>query len=261
MNLKSPDPRTTLSGSMLPRRRPGCARSARWAVIFLAVFGGTALRAGPLTLRENSADESISVFRPGGATALLTQNAPAEARPYLHPIAAPDGRGVLTEFRPAHHPHQTGLDWGLTRLNGRDYFQNGGAGYWRRVALRALVSGGEEVKWSTEYELLGADGTPVLRETQIWSMRDTGDRYLLGLEWLGQGLTDVTVSKYHYDGLFLRMPWRADIGATAVNSNRQRDAQANGRRAIWIDVGMKIAGRDDEARIAIFDHPENDGFP
>lgn len=261
MSLLSPDPRPTIPGRILPYRRPGFARGAPVAVIVLAVLGAPGLGAGPLTLRENPADESLSVFRAGSAPALLTQQAPAEARPYIHPITAPDGRGVLTEFRPTHHPHQTGLYWGLTRLNGRDYFQNGGAGYWRRVALRALVSQGEEVRWSTEYELLGADGSPVLLETQIWSMRDTGDRYLLSLEWLGQGLTEVTVSKYHYGGLFLRMPWRSDIGATAVNSNRQRNEQANGRRATWVDVGMKLDGRDDEARIAIFDHPENDGFP
>jgi len=261
VSLLSPDPRPTIPGRILPYRRPGFARGAPVAVFVFAVLGAPGLGAGPLTLRENPADESLSVFRAGSAPALLTQQAPAEARPYIHPITAPDGRGVLTEFRPTHHPHQTGLYWGLTRLNGRDYFQNGGAGYWRRVALRALVSQGEEVRWSTEYELLGADGSPVLLETQIWSMRDTGDRYLLSLEWLGQGLTEVTVSKYHYGGLFLRMPWRSDIGATAVNSNRQRNEQANGRRATWVDVGMKLDGRDDEARIAIFDHPENDGFP
>ena len=39
-------------------------------------------------------------------------------RPYLHPIISPDGKGVLTEYSPGHHKHQTGLYWGFTRING-----------------------------------------------------------------------------------------------------------------------------------------------
>ena len=29
---------------------------------------------------------------------------------------------------------------------------------------------------------------------------------------------------------------------------------------MWIDVGMKVEGRDDLAHIAIFDHPDNAGI-
>ena len=30
---------------------------------------------------------------------------------------------------------------------------------------------------------------------------------------------------------------------------------------MWLDLGMEIDGREDEAHITIFDHPQNDGFP
>ncbi len=30
---------------------------------------------------------------------------------------------------------------------------------------------------------------------------------------------------------------------------------------MWLDLGMQIDGREDEAHITIFDHPKNDGFP
>ena len=30
---------------------------------------------------------------------------------------------------------------------------------------------------------------------------------------------------------------------------------------MWIDVGMQVEGRDDLAHVAIFDHPDNAGYP
>jgi putative membrane-bound dehydrogenase-like protein len=220
-----------------------------------------AARGATLILREESAAQTITVTRTGETTPILTQNAGAEARPFLHPIAAPDGRGVLTELSPGHHRHQTGLYWGLTRLNGRDYFHNPGAGYWRRAGSRIVAGQGHEVTWVTEYHLLGADGQPVMRETQRWSMRDLGARFLLELEWTGQALVDLTISEYAYGGLFVRMPWRAGMPGGVVNSNRQRNERANGQRAVWVDVGLQVEGRSDQAHIAILDHPLNPGYP
>ena len=95
-----------------------------------------------LTIRQDERAGTISVFRAGQAAPILTQNAKPDARPYLHPIAAPDGKGVLTEFSPAHHKHQTGLYWGFTRVNGRDYFHNPDGKYWRRVS--ATVTQGRQ---------------------------------------------------------------------------------------------------------------------
>lgn len=217
--------------------------------------------ARPLAIREDAATSTLNVFRAGEAKPILTQNAGAEMRPYLHPLVAPDGRGLLTEFSPGHHKHQTGIFWGFTRLNGRDYYHNPGADHWRRVSSRALVTEGDEVKWMTEYHLLDAAGRPLLLETQRWSMRDGGDRYFLDLEWTGQALADVTIAEYAYGGLFVRMPWRKGIEGAAVNGSRQRNERANGQRAVWVDTGMKVEGRDDLAHIAIFDHPLNNGYP
>jgi putative membrane-bound dehydrogenase-like protein len=217
--------------------------------------------AAPLSVREDPSAGTLSIFRPQATRPILVQNAAANARPYLHPLVSPDGTSILTETNPAHHPHQTGIFWGLTRVNGRDYFHNAGAGYWRRVASRVLIASGEEVRWATDYELLGADGQAVLRETQTWSMRDHGDRYVIDFEWKGEALVDVTVDQFAYGGLFVRMPWRNGMDGAAVNSNRQRNARADAQRAVWLDVGLKLEGRSDLAHIAIFDHPLNPGYP
>ncbi|MGV3559361.1 PVC-type heme-binding CxxCH protein [Larkinella arboricola] len=214
-----------------------------------------------LQIRQDVKTGALSVFRVGGKTPILVQNAKPDFRPYIHPIAAPDGKGVLTEYSPGHHKHQTGLYWGFTRVNGRDYFHHPQGDYWRRVSAKVIRATGTEVKWQTVYDLLDEKGATVLTETQNWSMREKNGKFLLDLEWKGKANTDVTIGKYDYGGLFLRMPWREGIKGEVINAARQRNEKAEGQRAMWVDVGMQVEGRNDLAHIAIFDHPENKGYP
>lgn len=212
------------------------------------------LLARPLALREDSGAGTLSVLRAGESKPVVVQNAGPQQRPYVHPLVAPDGKGVLTQAG-------AGIYWAFDKLNGRDYAQNAGAGYWQRVSTSVLVAQGEEVKWSTTYNLLGADGKPVLLETQTWTMHDAGDRYLLEVEWKGEAQTEVTVGESESGGLFVRTPWKQGLEGSVVNSNRQRNERGDGQRAVWSDVGLKAEGRSDLAHIAIFDHPLNNGYP
>ncbi|MDA1121860.1 MAG: PmoA family protein [Bacteroidetes bacterium] len=235
----------------------------------------------------NLAEGTISVFRGNQKEPIVVQNARPEHRPYLHPIAAPDGKGLVTEYSPGHHKHQTGLYWGFTRVNGepvnqdslirffynpnktaeqerikgRDYFHNPGEGFWKRVSFNVIDSLGEKVSWQTVYHMLAENGEPLLEETQIWSARENDGEYLLELEWQGKALEDVTIGEMSYGGLFLRMPWKKGIKGEVVNMARQKNERAEGQRAQWTDVGMAVEGREDLAHVAIFDHPENAGFP
>jgi putative membrane-bound dehydrogenase-like protein len=214
-----------------------------------------------LYIRQNQAAGTIEVFRKGETKPILTQVAKEDFRPYLHPIVAPDGKGLLTEYSPGHHKHQTGIYWGFTRVNGRDYFHHPGDNYWRRQSATVVVAEGEQVKWQTVYDLLDSTGTAVLTETQNWTMRVRDGKYLLDLEWNGEAQTDVTIGKYDYGGLFVRMPWKQGINGEVLNAARQRNEKAEGQRAMWADVGMQVAGRDDLAHIAVFEHPSNKGYP
>jgi putative membrane-bound dehydrogenase-like protein len=214
-----------------------------------------------LHLQQNESAETISVFRGSEKTPILVQNAKANFRPYLHPIVAPDGKGVLTEYSPGHHKHQTGIYWGYTRVNGRDYFHHPEGDYWKRVSVKIIEAKGEKVKWQTVYDLLDENGKAVLTETQNWTMRQKDGKYLLDLEWNGEAQTDVTIGKYDYGGLFVRMPWKEGIKGEVVNAARQRNEKAEGQPAMWVDISMEVAGRSDMAHIAILDHPENKGYP
>ncbi|WP_373511346.1 DUF6807 family protein, partial [Persicitalea sp.] len=183
-----------------------------------------------LVVRQDEAAGTIEVFRQGEKKPIVTQVAKADFRPYLHPIVAPDGKGFLTEYSPGHHKHQTGLYWGFTRVNGRDYFHHPTDGYWKRKSATVLGAKGEEVKWQTVYDLLDENGKTTLTETQTWTMREEDGKYFLDLTWSGEAKTDVTIGKYDYGGLFLRMPWKEGIKGEVVNAARQRNEKAEGQR-------------------------------
>ncbi|MEO6287798.1 MAG: PVC-type heme-binding CxxCH protein [Dyadobacter sp.] len=248
-------------------------RSAPLFAIFLLLYFGYDFRPSgkkaslpvaeevPLRIVQNEKEETISIFRGSENKPILTQNAKANFRPYLHPIVAPDGKGVLTEYSPGHHKHQTGIYWGYTRVNGRDYFHHPEGDYWRRVSAKVIEAKGTEVKWQTVYDLLDSTGAAVLTETQNWSMRQKDGKYLLDLEWNGEAKAEVTIGKYDYGGLFVRMPWKEGIKGEVVNAARQKNEKAEGQAAMWVDIGMQVEGRDDLAHIAILDHPENKGYP
>ena len=204
---------------------------------------------------------TISIFRADGSGPLLVQNAQEGIRPYIHPIKAPDGKGELTEFSPGHHKHQTGLYWGLKEANGRDYFMNWKDDYWRKVSADVITEKGAEVKWQTVYELLDEKKTPVMTETQTWSMHEYNGKFFLDLLWEGAARQDVIMKKFYVGGLFLRMPWRKGVDAEVINAAGQKNSEAEGQRAIWTDIGVQIDGRADKAHIAILDHPDNNGFP
>ncbi len=269
------------------------------SLIILAVFVISALVMScqkSTSTRESSAgfqiiqDDSagtLSIFRIGGDEPILVQNAANGMRPYLHPIMTPDGKGSLTEYSPGHHKHQTGLYWGFTRVNGtgapvdtvnkwfynrnkppqikeqlgRDFFHFNGASHWKRVSATTIISEGEEVKWQTVYHMLDGEGAPIMEETQNWSLTEQDHKFLISIEWNGKAFTDITINEHSYGGMFLLMPWREDIVGEVVNAARQRNQMAEGQQAMWVDVGMELKGRDDWGHIAIFDHPQNAGFP
>jgi hypothetical protein len=212
-------------------------------------------------LLHQKEDGSIEVQREGDDTPILTQVAKEDFRPYIHPILSPDGKGILTEYSPGHHKHQTGLYWGFTNVNGRDYFHHNEGDYWQKVAANLIESEGEQVSWQTVYRLLDAAGAPILEETMTWMMREEDGKYFLDLEWKGEALEDIQIGQYDYGSLFLRMPWKEGIAGEVTNAARQKNTNAEGQPAMWVNVAMQVDGRSDMANVAIFDHPENRGYP
>ena len=201
-----------------------------------------------LTVHQDAQAGTISVFRAGGSTPILTETVKPDSRPFLHPVVGPGGKGVVTD----------GISWGFTHLNDRDFFHNTGADYWRRVSVSLLKADAPgDARWETVYDLLDASGTPLMTETARWTLHDDGTRYLLDLTWRGEAKTDLTIRKDDYTGLFVQMPW-SDAAGEVVNAARQRNARADGQRAMWIDMSMP---GDNPAHVAVFEHPNNFDYP
>lgn len=248
---------------ILPFERVSKSMHQRTLYFLLQVFLVASCHAASLRLIQDQEAQTISVQRLNSQKPLLVQNARSDHRPYLHPIVAPDGNGVLTQYSPGHHKHQTGVYWGLTRVNGRDFFHNPSNGYWQLQKAEILAGEGEVVQWETIYHLLDEEGESMMEESQVWSMRDTGNEYLVDLVWTGTAHTEVTISEYKYGGLFVRMPWLQGKEGEVENSARQKNQRAEQKRSSWVNIGMQIDGRapEDWGHIAIFDHPSNDAYP
>ena len=228
-------------------------------------FASRPVSAGPrstaLRAEQDEASQTIKIYRADGKEPIVTASVRRDARPYLHPIVAPDGHGVITEYRPPHHLHQTGIYWGFKYINNRDFFMKWEGDHYRRVSAKVVRAKGPQVEWQTVYDLLDESGKPVLTETQNWSMRHPQDKYILDLDWHGEAHTDIVFGQIYVGGLFIRIPWHPGDHAEAVNSNWQRDKDTEQQRAIWTDVGIQVEGQNDLAHITVFDYPDNPGFP
>ena len=230
--------------------------------IFVGLLPSLAM-AAPLRWEANEKSRSWTLHRGEGDSPLLVVVLPKDGRPYFHPLLAPDGNGILTEYSPAHHKHQTGLYVGFLQVNGRDFFHNRGKDHFRSDDSPGFITEDDQPIATALFKStwLDADGSPLLIETQDWTIRDKKTHYLLDLTWTGRAEKDITFGKYDYGGLFLRMPWRPKTGGTAVNSAGEENAKAEGRPAAWVDVGMPIVGRKDAGHIAILAHKDNPGGP
>jgi hypothetical protein len=220
-----------------------------------------------MSLQAECGPERVAIRRPGAPTPLLVQNAPAHRRPFIHPLAAPDGAGELTEDMPAHHPWQRGLYVGLNDVGGVGFWKEGtGAvgetdGTFHPAPLAAPRLEGKLASWEVYTQWQAPGGAPVLEETQAWCLRDEGGFCELELAWTLRALRPARFGQYPYGGLFLRMPYREEQGGTALSSEGLGFPLAEGRPARWVALSMPLPGRRGQAGVAMLDHPGNPGHP
>lgn len=212
-------------------------------------------------LEITAGNKEVKVSRAGGAP-VLTHRLPAAARPTFHPIVAPDGKGVMTEDKPPHHVWQQGLYTGFNLVNGIGFWRNeakDGSFAPRLEGKPAIVDG--VAKWQISNPWRHPDGSPMVHETQAWSLRADEASYTLELDWGLRAEIDIEIGQFMAGGLFLRMPYTPEKGARALNSAGQTNADAEKQRANWLAVAMPLEGRGDWAGMAIMDHPSNPAHP
>lgn len=100
-----------------------------------------------------------------------------------------------------------------------------------------------------------------MEETQTWRLCDAGAHCELELDWTLRGLRAITFRQYPYGGLFVHMPYRAEVGGTVRTSQGMGFPQAEGQPARWVALCMPLPGRRGKAGVAMLDHPGNPGHP
>lgn len=226
----------------------------------------------PTALRADYSAERIAFYRAGLPLPLVTQNAAANKRPFIHPILAPDGVGELTENEPGHHLWQHGLYVGLNDLNGVGFWTEGLSagstardGTFHPQPLAPPVVHENQARWRVVTQWRSPDGVPMLIETQNWTLQDKNEILVLNMDWELKAKIDLRFGKYGYGGLFLRMPWRKETQGQVLTSEGHRTQEAaEGQRARWVALSMPLPGRADTkgpAGMAMLDHPQNPDYP
>jgi Methane oxygenase PmoA len=208
---------------------------------------------------------------PGGLTVLgdgefvLEQHVGSSQRPFIHPIRVPLGAGVLTEDAPAHHPWQHGLYIGLNDVNGVGFWTEGlhpqrgrdDGTFSSWLEGQAAVTSGVAY-WRVLTDYLDHQRRAMLRDHQAWELTVRGGCLALDLTWTLLANRDLVFGAYEYGGLFLRTPYRTEVGGKALDSEGQSES---GHRARWaaVELALPDTGRTIEA--AILDHPGNPGSP
>ena len=113
------------------------------AVILVLLIAGHLYPASGQPFSIRSAANELHIFKEGIEHPLIVQNADVGMRPFLHPVYSANGVGLMTQLSPDHHPHQTGIYWGLKKTNGRDFFKKFGKDHFRKVSSSIEMPSGE----------------------------------------------------------------------------------------------------------------------
>jgi hypothetical protein len=216
----------------------------------------------PLTLVASAS--GLDIVRADGAP-VLSQYAADGERPYIHPIHAPGGAGVLTENAPSHHPWQHGLYVGLNDVNGVGFWSEGlhpkrptGDGTFSSRIVGAPEATDAGASWEVATDYLDESGEIMLDDTQRWALTASDDLLELDMDWTLHARRDLVFGEYEYGGLFLRMPYRDETGGSAIDSEGQ---SGTGERARWVAVTMPLPDTGRTAVAALLDHPGNPDSP
>jgi len=170
---------------------------------------------------------------------------------------------VLTALKSVERELFHGIFTGHPDIGGIDFWK--GKGWIRSRGLESVVQTAHSVElvsvsnWMTRRR----GGVRVLVERQkvtIWQP-ELEDRYAIDVEWSVTPDSDITVGQHQIGGLTL---------STARHSERRLERAAGGMRRPWQDISGRFGGDDADdgddnanrvAGVAIFDHPDNPGFP
>ncbi len=216
--------------------------------------------------------DAVRIRRDPASPPLIEHKATHGERPYFHPLMAPDGIGVATEDKPAHHLWQHGLYFGLNEVNGFGFWTEGLSEPTKAKDGSIRCTGAtidpQRSSWTVASDWLSPTGQTLFADTVRTRATLEADAYALDITWTLRAVVDVRFGKYAYGGLFLRMPVYADRNAHLLTSEGlTKPADADGKSARWTAVSVRLLERASlspdaqQVCIALMDHPSNDQHP
>lgn len=191
-------------------------------------------------------------------------------KPYVWPLRGPGGQD-LTRAYPMEkiageqhdHPHHRSLWFTHGEVNGVDFWSEGpGRG---RIAHREFVemaSTGESVMLVSDNDWLAPDGKKVCTDRRRITFRAATDRRTIDFEialQASEGDVKLGDTKEGTFGVRVASSMSLPQGGHIVNSQGQRDREAWGKQAAWVDYFGTVEGQP--AGVAIFNHPSSFRFP
>ncbi len=195
------------------------------------------------------------------------------AKPIIWPLVGVHGHEVTrgypmrdaVESEREDHVHHRSMWLTHGEVNGYDFWAEGKATSGTIVpAGRVQVSGGETATLKAAHDWLGPDGKRVLSDRWHLTFGGSGDQ-----RWIDCVFDLIaTEGDVHFgdtkEGTFgLRvagtMKVEAEPGGTIVSANGQKNKQAWGEKAPWVDYYGPVQGEVEG--ITIMNHPESFGYP
>lgn len=185
--------------------------------------------------------------------------------PVLYPIHGPDGIRMNRQYpmkegvdgESDDHPHHKSLMYSHGKLNGVDFWHQGGP---KTVHSEFLKLQDNVIK--TRNRWVDNDGDEVLTDTRKMTFQSVPGGRAIDYEitlHASEGNLDIGDTKEGTMAIRTHPNLRIDRGAHAVNSNGTEGKPIWGESAKWVHYSDKIDG--EEVGVAVFDHPSNPRHP
>jgi hypothetical protein len=187
-------------------------------------------------------------------------------KPFLYPVRAANGRSLVAN-EPTDHRQHHGISIGYARVGDVDcWSERHNSGRIVHRKFEAVSSGVDIGSFTESCDWLTAEGALLLTDKRTFTFTDTapeGRVFDLDLTLSAPAGSEVSLLPTNEAGLpqiRVAAGLTARGGGVLTNAEgKKKEAQTIHQRSPWVDCSGKL-GRL-ECGIALFDHPNNPGFP
>ena len=184
--------------------------------------------------------------------------------PYFYPVAGPESGVSLTTESSLPYPHHRSLFFGLDRVNGGNYWQEGNE-------RGQIISRGPLVTENSPDRITLTDicdwkqpgKSPIIQDSRVITVTAPSDDVrIIDFSITLHAIVDINVQKSNHALFSARMDARLSVeqgGALRNSEGGMKQEGTNGKNAAWADYFGSWFGATEG--LAIFDSPDNLWYP